>query len=194
MAAYAKRHYGIDSWRIVGPHVIVEHYSVTPNLDATIANFAKDEPDPELGSLPADCAHFVVDRDGAVYQLVPTGIMCRHTVGLNYTAIGIEHIGRSDADILDNPRQLASSLRLTLWLMSRYRIPLGDVIGHNESLRSPFRRERYAPWHCQTHQDWTHADMVRYRRRLYERGRAEGLRSLVPASGIAGPRGSTPGC
>ena len=194
MAAYAKRHYGIDSWRLVNPKVIVEHYSVTSTAAATIAGFAADTPDPELGSLPGDCAHFVVDRDGTVYQLVRTSIMCRHTVGLNYTAIGIEHVGASDADILDHPRQLAASLRLTLWLMSRYRIVLANVIGHNESLRSPFRRERYAAWRCQTHPDWTHADMVRYRRLLYKRGIAEGLRSLVRRAGIEGPNGATPGC
>ena len=55
--------------------------------------FAADAPDPELGQLPGTCAHFVIDRDGTIYQLVPLGIMCRHTVGLNYTAIGIEHVG-----------------------------------------------------------------------------------------------------
>jgi hypothetical protein len=194
MAAYAKRHYGIATWRLVRPRVIVEHYSVTPTAAAAIAGFAADTPDPELGDLPGDCAHFVVDRNGTVYQLVRTSTMCRHTVGLNYTAIGIEHIGQSDEDILGNRKQLAASLRLTLWLMSRYRITLADVIGHNESLRSPFRRERYAPWRCQTHEDWTHEDMVRYRRLLYARGLEQGLRSLVPKSGIDGPRGETPGC
>ena len=63
--------------------------------------------------------------------------MCRHTVGLNYTAIGIEHVGTSDAQILGNPRQLAASLRLTVWLMHRFGIQLRNVIGHNESLHEP---------------------------------------------------------
>ena len=71
--------------------------------------------------------------------------MCRHTVGLNYTAIGIEHVGTSDAEILGDPAQLAASLRLTLWLMRRYHIPLGDVIGHNESLTSPYHKELTRP-------------------------------------------------
>jgi beta-N-acetylhexosaminidase len=92
--------------------------------------------------------------------------MCRHTVGLNYTAIGIEHVGTSDAQILSDPRQLRASLRLTLWLMGRFGISLGNVIGHNESLTSPYHHERVAAWRCQTHGDWSHADMVVYRRRL----------------------------
>ena len=49
----------------------------------------------------------MIDTDGTIYQLVPLTTMCRHTVGLNYTAIGIEHVGTSDAEILGNPRQLA---------------------------------------------------------------------------------------
>ncbi|HZQ15622.1 MAG TPA: peptidoglycan recognition family protein, partial [Gaiellaceae bacterium] len=113
-----------------------------------------------------DCAHFVIDRDGTIYQLVPLTTMCRHTVGLNWTAIGIEHVGTSDASILGDPAQLRASLELTLWLMSRYRISLPNVIGHAESLTSPFHRELYAPWRCQTHGDWQHADMAVYRARL----------------------------
>jgi hypothetical protein len=50
--------------------------------------------------------------------------------------------------------------------MHRYGIDLGDVIGHNESLTSPYHRERVAAWRCQTHGDWRHADMEIYRRRL----------------------------
>jgi beta-N-acetylhexosaminidase len=94
---------------------------------------------------------------------VPLGIICRHTVGLNYTAIGIEHVGTSDAQILHDPKQLASSLALTLWLMERFHIPIGDVIGHAESLTSPYHKELYAPWRCQTHADWQPADMIVYR-------------------------------
>jgi beta-N-acetylhexosaminidase len=117
----------------------------------------------------------VIDTDGTVYQLVPLDVMCRHTVGLNWTAIGIEHVGTSDAQILSNPKQLAASLRLTLWLMHRYGISLPNVIGHSESLTSPYHRERYAPWRCQTHGDWTHADMATYRSRVAALARSWGV-------------------
>jgi hypothetical protein len=50
--------------------------------------------------------------------------------------------------------------------MSSYRIPLGNVIGHNESLTSSLHHELYAPWRCQTHGDWRKADMDVYRARL----------------------------
>jgi N-acetylmuramoyl-L-alanine amidase len=171
--AYAVKHYGLHTWRLEHPHVIVEHYTANDSFSATWNAFASDAPDPELHERPGTCAHFVVDRDGTVYQLVPLGTICRHTVGLNWTAIGIEHVGTSDASILDNPRQLAASLLLTLWLMTKFHVSLPNVIGHAESLTSPYHRELYAPWRCQTHADWQHADMVTYRGKLLALARAE---------------------
>jgi N-acetyl-anhydromuramyl-L-alanine amidase AmpD len=164
--AYAERHYGLRTWRLRHPRVIVAHYTASNSLASAWNTFARDVPDSELGELPGTCAHFIVDRDGTIYQLVRLGTMCRHTVGLNSTAIGIEHVGTSDAEILGNPRQLAASRRLTLWLMARFGIQLRNVIGHNESLTSPYHRERVARLRCQTHGDWTEADMNLYRRGL----------------------------
>src|SRR5262245_29268125 len=165
MAAYAERHYGIHSWRL-HPKVIVEHYTGTNSFADAWKAFAADMPDPELGELPGTCAHFIVGRDGTIYQLVHLNVMCRHTVGLNYVAIGIEHVGTSDAEILHDAAQLRSSLLLTRWLMARFHIALKNVIGHNESLSSPYHKELYAPWRHQTHGDWTHADMSVYRAHL----------------------------
>ena len=165
-AQYAQRHYGIDSWRLLHPRVIVEHYTASTTFSSAWNTFASDVPDPELHQLPGTCAHFVVDRDGTIYQLVPLTTMCRHTVGLNWTAIGIEHVGTSDASVLGDAPQMRASLQLTLWLMHRYDISLPNVIGHSESLTSRYHRERHAPWRCQTHADWLHSDMVVYRARL----------------------------
>jgi beta-N-acetylhexosaminidase len=169
-AAYARRHYGIDSYRLTNPNVIVEHVTVTSTFSAVFNTFAPDKPDIELHELPGLCSHFVIDRDGTIYQLVPLGIMCRHTVGLNYTAFGIEHVGMSDDDVLSNKRQMEASLRLTRWLRCRYSIGVGNVIGHSESLSSKYHRENVARLRTQTHGDWTHAHMQSYRARLRDRG------------------------
>jgi N-acetylmuramoyl-L-alanine amidase len=168
-ADYAQRHYGVSTYRLTDPHVIVEHYTVTSTFQATWNTFAPDRPDVELHELPGLCSHFVVDRDGTIYQLVPTSIMCRHTVGLNWTAIGIEHVGSSDAQILGNAAQMAASLRLTRWLRCRYGIGVPNVIGHNESLSSPYHRENVAALRNQTHGDMKQASMKRYRKRLRKR-------------------------
>lgn len=166
MVAYARRHYGLDTYRLIDPRVIVEHYTETPGIQATYNTFAPDHPDSELHELPNTCAHFVVDRDGRIYQLVSLNIMCRHTVGLNYTAIGIENVGYSDGEILRNPVQMRSLLALTRWLRCRYRIAVKNVIGHNESLSSPYHHENVPSLRTQTHSDWRRADMNIYRARL----------------------------
>jgi N-acetyl-anhydromuramyl-L-alanine amidase AmpD len=178
-AAYARRHYGIDTWRLEHPHVIVEHYTGSDSFASAYATFASNARN--LGELPGVCAHFVVDRDGTIYRLVPPSTMCRHTVGLNWTAIGVEHVGTSDGQILENPAQLSASLSLTLWLMSRFHIQVRNVIGHNESLTSPYHRERYPGWRCQTHADWTHADMQVYRAALRKHARRFGVPLGPPA-------------
>ena len=166
MVAYAVRHYGLHTYRLIDPHVVVIHFTETPDFQSTYNTFAPDVPDSELHELPGTCAHFVIDAGGTIHQLVPLGIMCRHTVGLNWTAIGIEHVGYSDAQVLADRRQMEASLHLVRWLRCRSRIPVGDVIGHNESLQSPFHRENVPSLRTQTHSDFNRADMQAYRRRL----------------------------
>lgn len=166
MAAYSKRHYGKPEWRLVAPKVIVEHYTVSDTFASAYNTFAPDRPDSELRELPGVCAHFVIDKDGTIYQLVPLTIRCRNTVGLNYTAIGIEHVGRSARGTLSNPRQIAASLKLTRWLMARFHIGRKNVIGHNESLSSPYHRELVPRLRTQTHGDWTAGEMLSYRKLL----------------------------
>jgi N-acetylmuramoyl-L-alanine amidase len=166
MADYAERHYGIHDYRLRDPKVIVEHYTATSSFAPVFDYFSRNEPDPELNELPGVCSHYVIDRDGTINRLVPTSIMCRHTVGLNWTAIGIEHVGQSDAQVMGDRRQLAASLRLTRSLQGRYGIATRNVIGHNENRQSPFHRERVARLRTQTHADFPKAVMDGYRRRL----------------------------
>lgn len=104
-AKYTRRHYGkaeVD----LDPQVIVEHYTVTETAQEAYDIFARNEPDVELHDLPGLCTHFLVDRDGMTYQLVSLKLICRHTVGLNDVAIGIEHVGGSDWDVLEDRPQL----------------------------------------------------------------------------------------
>ena len=51
-AVYAQRHYGLDTWRLNAPHVIVEHYTATTMFSSAWNTFAADSPDPELGERP----------------------------------------------------------------------------------------------------------------------------------------------
>lgn len=171
MADYSRRHYGKREWRLAHPRQIVEHIAVAGTVSAVWNTFAPDRPDPELGELPNVCAHFVVGRTGRIYQLAGLNKRCRHTVGLNQVAIGIEHVGFRDRDLLSDRRQLRASVRLTRWLRCRYGIAVKDVIGHSESLRSRFHHERVRRLRHQTHGDMRHRSMQRYRKRLRQAGR-----------------------
>jgi beta-N-acetylhexosaminidase len=168
-AAYSDRHYGERTWRLDAPEVIVQHFTTGTSADAAWNHFAANGV--HLRERPGVCAHFLIDTDGTVYQLVNLGIRCRHAIGMNWTAIGIEHVGTSARSILENRRMMRASLRLTAWLMLRYGVDVGNVIGHAEILESPFHREVYESWRCSTHADWNHRQMRVYRSRLRETAR-----------------------
>jgi N-acetylmuramoyl-L-alanine amidase len=186
MAAYSMRHYGERTYELTDPKVVVQHYTAGTSFDSAWNHFAANGT--HLGEKPGVCAHFLIDTDGAVYQLVNLAIRCRHAIGMNWTAIGIEHVGTNARGILDNRQMMRVSLRLTAWLMLRYGINVGNVIGHAEIMQSRYHRERYEEWRCSTHADWNHREMRIYRRRLKRVAQRLG----VPVG--AGPEWVDSGC
>jgi N-acetylmuramoyl-L-alanine amidase len=170
MAAYSKRHYGHYKWRLNNPKLIVQHYAEAGSISSIFNTFAPDRPDVEFHELPGVCSHYAISATGAIFKFVPISTRCRHTVGLNHVAIGIEHVGFSDQDILGRSAQLSASLRLTQWLRCRLGLPISQVIGHNESLSSPFYKELDPRFKGQTHGDWNRADMNIYRADLAKLG------------------------
>lgn len=174
MARYSKRHYGKRQYHLNKPRVIVEHYTDGPSMMSawwTMANNTKD-----LGESPGVCTHFIINERGRIYRTVPLDLRCRHTIGLNQTAIGIEHVGTSDHQVMSRDRQRRASFHLTLWLMAKYNIAARNVIGHGESLLSPIRQERYKAWKCMTHTDFAHHTMKRYRKQMRQKARAHKVR------------------
>jgi beta-N-acetylhexosaminidase len=163
-AAYSRRHYGERTYELTRPKVVIEHYTGGTSFDSAWNHFAANGS--HLGEKPGVCSHFLIDTDGTIYQLVNLRIRCRHAIGMNWTAIGIEHVGTRAGDVLGDRDMMRASLRLTVWLMSRFGISWGNVIGHAETLESPYHVERYEAWRCMTHADFNHREMRRYRRRL----------------------------
>lgn len=170
MARYSKRHYGEHSHRLEDPRQIVIHYAVAGSVGAIYNTFAHNRPDPEYGERPNVCTHFAVGARGETVKFVRPTIRCRHVVGLNHVSIGIEHVGFSDGEVLDRKRQLKASLRLSHSLRCRFGIPVKDVIGHNESLRSRFYKELDPDFKGKTHGDFKRKSMRIYRRALARMG------------------------
>jgi beta-N-acetylhexosaminidase len=166
MAAYSKRHYGHYKWQLVDPKLVVMHYAEAGSVGSIYNTFAPNHADPEFGEKPNVCSHFAVSAGGGIYKFVPVSVRCRHVVGLNHVAIGIEHVGFSDADVLNRQAQLDASLKLTHWLRCRFGLPVEQVIGHNESLSSPFYKELDPRFKGQTHGDFDKASMDVYRGQL----------------------------
>ena len=168
MVAYSKRHYGQAEWRLV-PRQIVLHYATAPTVSSVFNTFRTPPPDPTFGESPQVCAHFVIAPDRAV-QMVSLRARCRHTLGLNHVAIGIEHLGYSDGEVMDSRGMRLRSLSLVRRLRCLYGIGVSDVIGHAESLRSRYYRERVPSLKGMTSADFSRETMRTYRKKLARRG------------------------
>jgi len=73
--------------------------------------------------------HFLVDRDGSIYRLMPETRMARHCIGLNHLAIGIENVGDGEKLPL-TPAQVQADAALVRYLAAKY--PITHLIGHME--------------------------------------------------------------
>jgi N-acetyl-anhydromuramyl-L-alanine amidase AmpD len=169
MARYSERHYGNREWRLVGPRVIVLHFTATDSYSSVWNTF--DANTPSMGESPGTCAHFVIEQDGTIDKLVSLKNRCRHTIGLNHTSIGIEMVqatGRgshwADQQILNRREQVGAALRLVRSLQARYGIPNNEVIGHSMANDNRYFKDLEG-W-VNDHTDWLKRDVREFRDRL----------------------------
>lgn len=134
---YIADHYGESPEDIsIVPRVIVLHWTAIDGFEGSFAAFDSEA----LGGSRPDLAaagdvnisiHFLVDRDGTVYRLMPETWMARHCIGLNYSAIGVENVGGGDS--IDNmtDEQIAANIQLVRYLAEKYPT-IHYLIGHME--------------------------------------------------------------
>lgn len=136
---YRKIHQGDAGADItIVPKVVVLHWtggSTAMSAWNTFAPTRAADARPELAAAGEVnvSAHFIVNRDGTIWQLMPENWMARHCIGLNHTAIGIENVGSSDLGGSNNPlteAQVKADIALIRDLASRW--PIEKVIGHLE--------------------------------------------------------------
>lgn len=169
MARYSRRHYGRARWRLTNPRVIVLHFTAGDSYTSAWNHFASNASN--RGELPGVCAQYMIKKGGAIKQLVPPGIRCRHAIGLNHRALGIEMVqeaGRgshwADRQILRRKPQIRSALKLVRYLRQRFDIRMRDVIGHAMVNDSRYFKDLEG-WHSD-HTDWLWRDVKVFRRRL----------------------------
>jgi hypothetical protein len=169
MARYSKRHYGTRAWRLTNRKVIVLHFTGGGSYTAAWNHFASNVPN--RGELPGVCAHYIVGKDGTIHELVRPRVRCRHAIGLNHVAIGIEMVQKTgagshwaDQQILHRRPQIRAALRLVKYLRNRFDIKLHNVIGHSMANDSPFFKDLEG-W-VNDHTDWLRRDVRVFRKRL----------------------------
>jgi beta-N-acetylhexosaminidase len=137
---YIADHYGKEPEDIsIDPRIIVLHWTAIDDFEECFEVFNREKLG---GSRPGLAAagdvnvsiQFLVDRDGAVYRLMPETWMARHCIGLNYSAIGVENVGGGKG--VDNltDEQIEANIRLVRYLVRRYPT-IRYLIGHMEYQR-----------------------------------------------------------
>ena len=191
MAAYSLKRYG-DSSIVLAPKVVVLHYTAGGNWEGAWSLFDSNTPNASgiPNDLPGTSAHFIIDKDGTIYQLLPLDLRGRHTIGLNNVALGIELVeegsGGSAAavrNIFHRKAQTDSALALVRWLQYRFDIPTKDVIGHGTANDSRYFKDLEG--FKNDHTDWGAAEVRLFQKRLRELDAADS--APQPAKETPGP-------
>ncbi len=135
---YIKTHYGLRVRNIeIEPKMIVLHWTAVMDFDDCFKRLQgeilySDRADIASASALNVSAHFLVARDGTIYQLMPDNWMARHVIGLNYSTIGIENIG-GEGNVKDDltDAQVEANIKLVKYLKAKYPT-ITHLIGHHE--------------------------------------------------------------
>jgi N-acetyl-anhydromuramyl-L-alanine amidase AmpD len=132
--SYLRERHDIDKTiPSIDPKMIVLHWTGSTSVKSTFEAFNKPELSTDRkyiaksGNLNVS-SHFLVDRDGTIYRLLPDTVFARHVIGLNYCAIGIENVGSGRHPLTQE--QLIANERLVRHLKEKYQIEY--LIGHSE--------------------------------------------------------------
>jgi N-acetyl-anhydromuramyl-L-alanine amidase AmpD len=132
---YLEVHYGLSDVGVdMVPRVIVLHWTAGGTARGAWSAFAPERLPgrPELqaaGALNVS-AHFIVDRDGTVWRLMPETRAGRHVIGMNHLAIGVENVGDGDRWPMTEA-QVEANVALVRQLVSRHPT-ITHLIGHHE--------------------------------------------------------------
>lgn len=133
---YRKLHQDPDARDIeIEPRVVILHYTAGGSAMATWRYFNRLEMEGSRARLARAgrvnvSSHFLVDRDGTIYRLMPETWMARHCIGLNHIAIGVENVGDGKRWPLTDA-QVKANIALVRYLAGRHRIT--HLIGHHEA-------------------------------------------------------------
>jgi len=125
---------GIDYCLNIKPKLIVVHMTGLNTLEESFAYLKEPVLREERYNLEKRSydrlnvsAHFLIDKNGTVYRLMPENYMARHAIGLNHNSIGIENVGLNG---FETPEQVNSNVKLINYLKNKHKIEM--VLSHSE--------------------------------------------------------------
>ena len=132
---YLKERHGLEqSEPTLTPKMIVSHWTAINTLENSFNAFnsvtLRGRKDLSEASLLNVSIHFLVDRDGTIYRLMPENMMARHVIGLNWCALGIENVGDGKKFPLTEA-QLQANIFIVKYLKKKYK-SIEYLIGHHE--------------------------------------------------------------
>jgi N-acetyl-anhydromuramyl-L-alanine amidase AmpD len=138
---YIEQHYGkrVKDITII-PRIVLIHWTAEVDFDRSYARLYPekllgDRTDIVKAGAVNVSSHYMVDRDGTIYKLMPDNHMARHAIGLNYSAIGIENVGGKGDKTQDlTDAQLEANIALVRYLKGKYPT-INYLIGHHEYLK-----------------------------------------------------------
>ncbi len=134
---YIRQHYDARARDMtIVPKIIVIHWTVINSAGSAYGYFNREDLQPDRtdimhGGAVNVSAHYLVDRDGTIYRLMPDTWMARHVIGLNHCAIGIENVGGPAYPLTSE--QLNADAWLVVSLVRKY-TTIERIIGHHEYL------------------------------------------------------------
>ena len=134
---YLKERHGLtQTTPTINPKIIVLHFTGFGNIKTIHEYFnaptieESRKVNKKVSALNVG-SHYLIDRDGTIYQLIPDTLLARHVIGLNYCAIGVENIGSEKEPLTE--AQIISNAKLVRYLTTKYKIEY--LIGHEEYIQ-----------------------------------------------------------
>lgn len=91
-------------------------------------------------------AHYIVDKDGTITQLVKLEDKAWHVANANPFSIGIEHAGIGKNGIKDiTAPEWKASTELSAALCKKFNIPVKNILGHKDPWLKQFKNNHQDP-------------------------------------------------
>jgi N-acetylmuramoyl-L-alanine amidase len=124
--------YGVATCIVIDPKIVVVHMTGKETLEESFLYMNEPVLREERDNLLKRSydrvnvsAHFLIDKDGTIYTLMPETYMARHAMGVNHLSIGIENVGVNHTN-----EQVVSNVKLLKYLFKKYKIE--EIYSHSD--------------------------------------------------------------